>query len=219
MVTQRRSVGRRPRGEDSGGRERLLDTAIELFARKGIANTALVEIAEASQVTKAMIFYSFDSRDKLLDAIVDERIKPIIRTVCLRTHADQTTIADLIYCLVQATLKATQSNPWLPSLWFREILLEGGLLHDRVLATGSHGGKGIFLSKFTEAQAVGKISTDIMPELLFQNILALSMLPNILSDGATLSYPGNAISSERLQNHVISLLMNGVSDHSWSQAC
>ena len=63
------SQGRRP-GRPRGtkptatGRERLLDIALDLFSRQGIANTSLNAIAKEAGVTPAMLHYYFNSREQ-----------------------------------------------------------------------------------------------------------------------------------------------------------
>ena len=73
--------GRSSRSDSASGRECLLDIAIELFANHGIANTTVTQIAAAGNVTSAMVHYWFETREKLYDAIVDERLVPKIRAI------------------------------------------------------------------------------------------------------------------------------------------
>ena len=62
-------------------RERFLDAAIALFASQGVVATSMAQIAGKVQVSPAMAHYYFSNREKLLDAVVDERIKPFIDSV------------------------------------------------------------------------------------------------------------------------------------------
>lgn len=52
-------------------RERLLEAAIELFARKGSLETTFDAISEASGVSRGSIRFHFGSKDGLLFAVVD----------------------------------------------------------------------------------------------------------------------------------------------------
>jgi AcrR family transcriptional regulator len=55
---------------DTGStRARILDTALDLFVEKGFDGTSLREIAEALGVTKAAIYYYFESKDDILMAL------------------------------------------------------------------------------------------------------------------------------------------------------
>jgi AcrR family transcriptional regulator len=62
-------VARRP---DLERRRQLLDALIEVFARGGIGDRSLREIAEAVGTSHRMLLHHFGSRDELLLTIVDE---------------------------------------------------------------------------------------------------------------------------------------------------
>jgi AcrR family transcriptional regulator len=50
-------------------RERILDVALELFTEQGFDGTSLREIAERLNVTKAALYYHFESKDDILLAL------------------------------------------------------------------------------------------------------------------------------------------------------
>ncbi len=52
-------------------RERILEAAVTLFARKGFGSTGLRQLAETAQVNLAMINYFFGSKKTLLKEILD----------------------------------------------------------------------------------------------------------------------------------------------------
>jgi AcrR family transcriptional regulator len=51
--------------------KRILVAAAELFARHGYHKTTITDIAQAAQVTSGAIFHHFDSKEALLEAVVD----------------------------------------------------------------------------------------------------------------------------------------------------
>src|SRR6202051_4234318 len=67
-------LGRRPAVDDFDVREHLLDTATRLFAQRAIAATTVAQIAADADVTSALVHYYFTNRERLLDAVVDERL-------------------------------------------------------------------------------------------------------------------------------------------------
>src|SRR6185437_16672758 len=81
MIRKPHRAGRRAQVPAGDGRRQLLDAAIGLFAERGIANTTVAQIAVAGRVTAAMVHYWFDSRAKLLDALVEERLAPLFHIV------------------------------------------------------------------------------------------------------------------------------------------
>jgi AcrR family transcriptional regulator len=56
-------------------RERLLDAASKVFARKGFASTSVDEVAEEAGVTKGAVYSNFDSKEDLVRAVLDERLE------------------------------------------------------------------------------------------------------------------------------------------------
>jgi AcrR family transcriptional regulator len=57
----------RPEGPST--RQRILDTALDLFTKQGFDGTSLREIAEKLGVTKAALYYHFASKDDILMAL------------------------------------------------------------------------------------------------------------------------------------------------------
>jgi AcrR family transcriptional regulator len=56
---------------ENNSRERLLETATELFAEKGYAATSVREIVERAGVSKPVLYYYFKSKEGLFYAILD----------------------------------------------------------------------------------------------------------------------------------------------------
>ena len=54
-------------------RERILDAALDLAARKGADATSMRELAEACGINVAALYYHFDSKETLLRAVIEER--------------------------------------------------------------------------------------------------------------------------------------------------
>jgi AcrR family transcriptional regulator len=52
-------------------RERILDTALDLFIEQGYEKTSLRELAERVGVTKAALYYYFPSKEQLLRTLVE----------------------------------------------------------------------------------------------------------------------------------------------------
>ncbi len=62
-------LGRPPKQEMRNTRERILDAAIELFARQGIAGTSLRQIAQAVGIKESAIYAHFEGKEALCPAI------------------------------------------------------------------------------------------------------------------------------------------------------
>src|SRR5260370_32524560 len=60
-----------PRLPASDRRRQLLETALDLFSRKGFEGTTTNEIAAAAGVTEAIIFRHFPNKQALYTAVID----------------------------------------------------------------------------------------------------------------------------------------------------
>ena len=56
---------------EAGTRERLLETASQLFASKGYASTSVREIVARAGVSKPVLYYHFQSKEGLYYAILE----------------------------------------------------------------------------------------------------------------------------------------------------
>ncbi len=56
-------------------RDKILETAIELFANKGFSGTRTKEIADEASVNEALIFRHFSTKSDLYAAIIEKKIQ------------------------------------------------------------------------------------------------------------------------------------------------
>jgi TetR/AcrR family transcriptional regulator len=210
----RSSAGRRARTADSDAREQLLEAAMALFAERGIANTTVAQIAAAGNVTSAMVHYWFDTRDRLLDAIVQERLLPRLHAVWDPADVEHDAPLELVQGLVHRMFEVTEKAPWLPSLWLREIVSEGGLLRESALrhipwAVNKVAGFG---QNIVRGQSRGEVNAQIDPLLLWISMLALVMVPQATAKVWRKLNPTRTLDRTALERHVTALLMRGIAD-------
>ena len=107
----------------------------------------------------------------------------------------------------------TEQAPWLPSLWLREIVNEGGLLRERALRHIPVVKKlAPFGQNIARGQQRGEVNGAIEPLLLFNSILALVMLPQATAKIWRRVNPSLTLDRATLERHVIALLMHGIAD-------
>ena len=206
----RRTSGRRTGAPASEGRERLLDAAVALFAERGIANTTVAQIAEAGGVTSAMVHYWFDTRDHLLEAIAEERLAPLFHDIWDPVDARHGAPLEVVRGIVHRMLEVTERQAWLPSLWLREIVNEGGLLREQALSRIPVRRVADFGQNIARGKAGGQVNRDIEPLLLFNSILAVVMLPQATARIWLRMNPALKLDRNTLERHVTALLMNGI---------
>jgi len=202
-------AGRRP-GTESSGRERLLDAAIRLFAERGISETTVAGIASAAQVTSAMVHYWFETRERLLDALAAERLAPVVRRIWDQSDAERDDAVQAVRGLLVRMLDVTEELPWLPPLWLREIVQEGGLLRERLMAHLPRERIAAFRRSVADSQARGQIDVDIAADLLFNSLMALVMLPLATARTWRRVNPELVVGRPELERHVMALVMRGL---------
>ncbi|MBX3220679.1 MAG: TetR/AcrR family transcriptional regulator [Labilithrix sp.] len=70
--------------KSEASREQVLDAAIRVLAKQGIANTSVQDIADAAGLSKGAVHYHFESKEELLERVLDrccEAVEARIRAV------------------------------------------------------------------------------------------------------------------------------------------
>ncbi|MGD9172792.1 MAG: TetR/AcrR family transcriptional regulator [Desulfobacterales bacterium] len=101
----------RPNAKTADARQRLLETAIGMFAQKGYAGTSVREIAEQAGVSKPVLYYYFKSKGGLFLAIL-EMAENLQKQLLAEVLESQGTVLDrlvLLYRRVYEEVEAHQS--------------------------------------------------------------------------------------------------------------
>ena len=206
---RRRAPGRPP-GDGDDLRGRLLDAAVGRFARQGIAGSSLRDIARDAGTTPALVHYYFGNRDALLEAVIEERLMPVMQTVRMPLLAGGEDLRAIVRGFVRAVLGIAMAHPWLPQLWVREVLHEGGglrtLMFDRIGPLLPQ----LLAARFAQAQAAGQLNPRLDPRLLVSSLVGLMMF---LAASAPIwrgLFDALDIDADALCAHVIALLESGL---------
>jgi AcrR family transcriptional regulator len=103
-----------PIPSDQTVRQRLLDRATELFARKGYASTTVREIVAAAGVTKPVLYYYFRNKEGLYLELMKEawsRFDTILESIpnkAGRVREKIIRLFDLVFCLVLEQLEVAR---------------------------------------------------------------------------------------------------------------
>ena len=211
MVKKTRSrAGRRVRAGHLDAREQLLNAAIAVCAERGIANTTVAQIAAAAGVTAAMVHYWFDTRERLLEAMVEERLAPLFQHLWSSGALEHDAPIEMIHEIVRRMFEITKKLPALPALWLREVVNEGGLLREYVRRRIPMDRVGAFRKAMALGQERGVINPEVDPSLLFLSIMALVMLPQATAKTWQAVNQTQTLASSALEQHVNALLMHGI---------
>ncbi|WP_454719963.1 MULTISPECIES: TetR/AcrR family transcriptional regulator [Cupriavidus] len=195
----------------AGQRGQLLDAATTLFARQGVAATPIKTIAAHAGVTPALVHYYFRDRDQLLDAVVDERLQPLVEHVFAPALADLDDPTAMLVGIATRLIRAAAATPWFPGLWIREIVNAEGQLHERVLQKIALQRAGLVTAHLSAARAAGQLNPGVEPALLMVSLIGLTLLP-LATTHIWQRLPGaREIDPEALARHVSALLAHGMS--------
>lgn len=200
----------RPAGASPDLRERLLDAAIACYVRDGIAATSLRAIAAEAAVTPALLHYYFGDKTQLQQAVVEERLMPAfasLREPLLRAGDD---VAALVAAFVRGIGDLVARRPWLPSLWVREVLCEGGALRELLLTRIAPQLPQLLAQRFAAAQHGGRLNQDLDPRLLVVSLVGLTLFPAAGAPIWRRLFDADDLDVEALCDHTIALLDRGI---------
>jgi len=196
---------------DAGQRDRLIDAAVTLFARHGVAATSTKAIASEAGVTPALVHYYFREREALLDAIFDERLQPLVEQVFGSLAAGPRDPVVLIQTVAAQLIRTAAATPWFPGLWIREIVGTDGHLRERLLQRVAPQRAQFIAGPLAAAHAQGRINPGLEPALIMVSMIGLTLLP-LATTHIWRALPGAAeIDTETLVRHVTALLGHGLS--------
>jgi AcrR family transcriptional regulator len=84
-------------------RQRLLDAGLKLFADGGYAGTSVQQITVEAKVTKPTLYYYFQSKGGLFQALVDQAMDERLRLIVEAAPADKPTVDQLTDIIVSVT--------------------------------------------------------------------------------------------------------------------
>ncbi|MBS0224907.1 MAG: TetR/AcrR family transcriptional regulator [Proteobacteria bacterium] len=213
MAIRGKSRPRTPGRPTAGGtdvREHLLDAALACFVRDGIAATSLRRIAIEAGVTPAMLHYYFGDKEQLLAELAQERIAPAVARVreSLATAGDD--IHALVIAFVRGMMRSIEANPWLPALWVREVLAEGGGLRDHLVNVIGPQVPRLLAQRFAVARREGRIPRDVDPALLVTSLVGMTMFPAAGAPVWTRLFPERKMTPRNIERHAIAMLEHGL---------
>lgn len=169
----------RPRGGKrvTASREQLLDIALNLFSRQGIANTSLNAIAKEAGVTPAMLHYYFNSREQLLDAMIEERFLPLRERIGTIFADNRYSPVNALTEMVKVLAELAEQYHWFAPLWMQEVIGEMPVLRTHLQARFGDEKYQATLATIKGWQQEGKLNQALAPELLFTTLLSLVLVP------------------------------------------
>jgi TetR/AcrR family transcriptional regulator len=104
---------------------KILDAAEEEFARYGLAGARIDAIASRTGVVKAMIYYYFESKEGLYQAVM-QRIGTELETAFQQFSSDQLSVEEALKSAIRAGIAYGATYPHRGMLWFYEAIQNQG---------------------------------------------------------------------------------------------
>jgi len=101
-------------------RDRILDVAVDLFGNRGVDAVSLDEIARTVGVRKQTVLYWFDSKDVLVDAVLDQVASELFVVIDAAVRAAPDDPLERIDAVVRAVFRPAVRRPALLGL-VREV--------------------------------------------------------------------------------------------------
>ena len=105
-------------------RSKIIQNAMELFAKKGFEGVSMDEVASASQINKAMIFYYFKNKAGLYEAVMQGILEAMYDEIVAAEECCESTLAEL-KSFITTYASFAKRYPYFPALLLRE-LSDGG---------------------------------------------------------------------------------------------
>ena len=168
-------------------RQKIINAAVDLFGDVGYSQTGLGEIIERAQLTKGALYYHFDSKEELAEAIVAEGDAAVLNTFAEMASSAAPALETMIHgCFVVAELISTNK------------VARAAVQLSRALAGFSEAAAraiddwlGVMVSTAQRAKAEGDLRKDLDPDTVAECVtsamLGVELTSVALSRGADLA--------------------------------
>ncbi len=207
---KRRAPGR-PSGGEAGRRDAALDAALACYVRKGIAATSLRDIAREAGVTPALLHYYFTDTAGLFEAVIAERLMPVFAQVreTLLGMPDAP-LRQLLTAFVEAICGLIARHPWLPPLWIREVVSEGGALRDLLVTRLAPEIATFMAGRVAREQAAGRLNAGLDPRLVMVSLVGLTLFPASGTPIWRQLFDSEDLGIDHIRSHALALLERGL---------
>lgn len=202
--------GRPGPGRDKQVRRLLLESARDLYARRGYQGVTVKAIAGEAGVNPAMVHYYFGSKEGLFTAVIGETLEPVLGNVDrLAQVAD---IGRFVEQFLKAYMRTLADNPWVPVMLAREVLLPEGRLREPFLRQVIAPVSGKIRELIKAGVARGDIDKTIDPRLATINLVSLAAFPflarPVMERAFKLHF--NATMVDKLSRHAARVYLDGL---------
>lgn len=202
----------RPAAGRHDHREALIDAARDYFAAHGFAASSLRQIAVSAKVTPALSHYYFKDKAGLLEAVIEQRVAPLVQGLGEAVKAAGPDPVDALRGFVRAYTRTAANNPWLPQLIVREVLNSEGVLREAFPERFAGGMAAMLHGLVSAGQARGDFRADLDTAEIVMSIISLCIFPFLAAPlvNRTLAIDTGPERAEALATHHLAVLLAGI---------
>ncbi len=157
-----------------------------------------------------MLHYYFGDKARFLQALIDERLLPALAPLRVQLERAGSDPVALIEVFASGIADVVASHPWLPPLWVREVLCEGGALREVLFTQAVPGVPQLLAQRFATAQADGRLNAALDPRLLVVSLVGLTLFPAAGAPIWRRAFGAEGLAPEVMLRHTLALLQHGV---------
>jgi TetR/AcrR family acrAB operon transcriptional repressor len=106
-----KDMARRTKEEAAATRDSILDAAEKLFVEQGVSRTTLQHIATEAGVTRGAIYWHFDDKGALFNAMMERAILPFECAMGVLGEADEANVLDNLRQFIVEIFRVTETDP------------------------------------------------------------------------------------------------------------
>src|SRR5690606_7990319 len=155
----------------------------------------------------AMLHYYFNSREQLLDVMIEERFLPLRSKIGTIFANNQDSPVNALTEMVKVLAELADTHHWFAPLWMQEVIGEMPVLRMHLQARFGDEQYQTTLITIKGWQQQGKLNRELAPELLFTTSLSLVLVPfsRMRNDEGL-----EALAPEIIVRHALAVIGNGI---------
>ena len=91
-------------------KEQILDISLSLFLEKGYDNTSISDIVTSLDIARGTLYYHFESKEAIMDAIIEQSVKEIVEKVEKMVFKKDLSVYEKIISLFSTTSMKRKSG-------------------------------------------------------------------------------------------------------------
>jgi AcrR family transcriptional regulator len=154
-------------------RKNIIKYSTRLFEKNGYDNTAIGDICDKCEISKATFFNYFETKDQLLSEILADDLEAMLDNIDREKELnDRFDIKDIINIICTQAIESITKYPYVSSLVYSKLLIdvESHTIHNKF--------RDVMLDSISESQRGGLIDRELNPLDVYATLegLILGML-------------------------------------------